>query len=328
MEHAWILWTVLGVVGFLVFAVLLTSYICFYLVFYVPKRSKRMTREDIEALYTAEPVIPSGDIYEVYREDMVAWTYAIRAMNPKELSIVSKDGLTLRGRFYELTPDAPVEILFHGYRGHAERDLNGGVFRCAALGHSALLVDHRASGASDGKVITFGVKEVEDCLLWIDFVRQHFGADVKIFLGGVSMGAATVMMASGKDLPANVQGILADCGYSSAKEIICKVVAEMGLPAKLLYPFIKLGARLYGGFDLEATPPVEAVAHSKVPMIFFHGDTDDFVPCRMSRECYEACSSPKSFVIIKGAGHGLAYPVDRDGYVEAVKKFYGEQGIL
>ena len=157
MEYLWILWTALGALGFLSVAVLLTAYICFYLVFYVPKRKRRMTREAIDALYAAEPDIPEGEIYEVYREDMVAWTYAIRAMNPKELSIVSRDGLTLRGRFYELTPDAPVEILFHGYRGHAERDLNGGVFRCAALGHSALLVDHRASGASDGKVITFGV---------------------------------------------------------------------------------------------------------------------------------------------------------------------------
>lgn len=328
MEHPWILWTLLLVAGFLLLAALITSYICFYLVFYVPKRKKRPTRAEIDAFYTAEPRIPEGDIYESHREDMIAWTHAIRAMNPKEFSITSRDGLTLRGKFYELTPDAPVEILFHGYRGHAERDLNGGVFRCAALGHSALLVDHRASGASDGKVITFGVKESEDCLLWIDFVIKHFGSDVRIFLGGVSMGAATVMMASGKALPPNVQGILADCGYSSAREIIKKVVREMKLPADLLYPFIKLGARLFGGFDLDATPPVEAVKHSKTPIIFLHGDTDDFVPCDMSRECFEACTSPKALVTIKGAGHGLAYPVDKEGYVEAVKAFYGEMGIL
>ena len=328
MQHIWILWTALGLAVFLLFAVLLTAYICFYMVFYVPKKKKRMTQADIDTLMTATPVIPEGDIYEVYREDMVGWTYAIRQMNPKLFSIVSHDGLTLRGRFYEHQPNAPVEILFHGYRGSAERDLNGGVFRCASLGHSALLVDHRASGLSDGNIITFGVKEVEDCLLWIEFVREHFGKDTPIFLGGVSMGAATIMMASGKNLPDNVKGILADCGYSSAKEIIKKVVREMKLPAHLLYPFIKLGARIYGGFNLDATPPVEAVKHSRVPIIFIHGDSDDFVPCDMSRACFEACTSPKAFALIKGAGHGLAYPVDKEGYVAVVKAFYGEQGIL
>ena len=326
--QAWMIWTLVGVVAFLLFASLLTAYICFYMVFYVPKKKKRMTDKEIQALTTAPPDIPEGDIYEVYREDMVKWTLAIRAMNPQSFSIKSKDGLTLRARFYELSPGAPVEILFHGYRGHAERDLNGGVFRCFGLGHSALLVDHRASGCSDGKIITFGVKEAEDCLLWIDFVKAHFGQDVRIFLGGVSMGAATVMMASGKNLPANVQGILADCGYSSAKEIIKKVIKDMRLPAGLLYPFVKLGARLYGGFDLDATPPIEAVKHSKTPIIFFHGDTDDFVPCHMSQECYEACASPKAFVVIGGAGHGLAYPVDKDGYVAAARAFYEEQGVL
>lgn len=328
MQHSWILWTALGVAAFLLFAVLLTSYICFYLVFYVPKKKKRMTQIDMDALNTADPDIPEGHIYEAYRDDMVKWTYAIRAMNPKTFSIQSKDGLTLRAKFYELTPDAPVEILFHGYRGNAERDLNGGVFRCASLGHSALLVDHRASGHSDGKIITFGVKEVEDGLLWIDFVRTQFGEDVEIFLGGVSMGAATAMMLAGKDLPANVKGILADCGYTSAREIIKKVVREMKLPADLLYPFIKWGARIFGGFDLDATPPVEAVKRSQVPMIFLHGDTDDFVPLEMSLACYEACSAPKAFAAIRGAGHGLAYPVDKEGYVKAVADFYREQGIL
>lgn len=328
MQHIWILWTAVGLSVFLLLTVLLTSYVCFYMVFYVPKKKKRMTQADIDAITTAEPAIPSGDIYEIYREDMVNWTHAIRAMNPKTFEITSEDGLTLRARFYERSPDAPVEILFHGYRGSAERDLNGGVFRCAALGHSALLVDHRASGLSDGKVITFGIKEAEDCLLWIDFVIKHFGRDTSIFLGGVSMGAATVMMASGKDLPSNVKGILADCGYSSAKEIIKKVVREMKLPDHLLYPFIKLGARLYGGFDLDATSPVEAVRRSRVPIIFLHGDTDDFVPCDMSKACFDACASPKAFSVIHGAGHGLAYPVDKEGYVAAVRAFYEEQGVM
>lgn len=325
MEYAWILWTVLGVAAFLAFAVLLTAYICFYMTFYVPKKKYRMTDAEITRLETADPMIPEGEIYEVYREDMLRWTYANRARDFKRVSIISKDGLTLRGKFYEYAPHAPINIIFHGYRGWAERDLNGGVFRCAAMGHSALLVDHRGSGLSDGKVITFGVKEAEDCIEWVKFVHSELDPEAKILLGGVSMGAATVMMAAGHpDLPDCVVGVLEDCGYSSAEEIIKKVVREMKLPADLAYPFIKLGAKVYGHFDLDATPPIEAVKHSRVPVFFIHGDTDDFVPCDMSRRCYEACNAPKELVVVKGAGHGLAYPVDPDGYAKAAKAFFEE----
>ncbi len=323
MEHLWILWVLLGVAAFLTFAVFLTAYICFAMTFYVPKKKKYMTDEEIHRFETAEPQIPEGEIYEVFREDMLRWTYANRARDFKRVSITTKDGLTLRGKFYEHAPHAPINIIFHGYRGWAERDLNGGVFRCAAMGHSALLVDHRGSGLSDGKVITFGVKEVEDCIAWVHFVHRELDPEAKILLGGVSMGAATVMMAAGReDLPDCVVGILEDCGYTSAKEIIKKVVREMKLPADLLYPFIKLGARVYGHFDLDATPPIEAVKKARVPVLFIHGDTDDFVPCDMSRRCFDVCTSPKEFLVIPGAGHGLAYPVDPDGYAQAAKAFF------
>lgn len=325
MEHSWILWVVLGVAAFLAFATLLTAYICFYRVFFVPKKKKRMTDTEIERLETAEPQIPHGEIYEVYREDMLRWIYANRARDFKRVSIVTKDGLTLRGKFYEHAPHAPINIIFHGYRGWAERDLNGGVFRCAAMGHSALLVDHRGSGLSDGKVITFGIKEAEDCIEWVRFVHSTLDPEAKILLGGVSMGGATVMMASGHpDLPDCVVGVLEDCGYSSAEEIIKKVVREMKLPPNLLYPFIRLGAKVYGHFDLDATSPIEAVKHARVPVLFIHGDTDDFVPCDMSRRCFETCTAPKELLVIHGAGHGLAYPVDPDGYAKAAKAFFEE----
>lgn len=323
MEYLWIFWTVLGTAAFLILAAFVTAYICFYMVFYVPKKKYRMTADEIRHLETAEPQIPEGEIYEVFREDMLRWTYANRERDFKRVEIVNKEGLTLRGKFYEYAPGAPINIIFHGYRGWAERDLNGGVFRCAAMGHSALLVDHRGAGLSDGKIITFGVKEVEDCIEWINFVHRELDPEAKILLGGVSMGAATVMMAAGRpDLPECVVGVLEDCGYSSAREIIKKVVREMKLPADLLYPFIKLGAKVYGRFDLDATPPIEAVKRARVPVLFIHGDTDDFVPCDMSRRCYEACTAPKEFVVIPGAGHGLAYPVDPDGYAKAAKAFF------
>lgn len=312
------IWIVLGVVAFVVLAVLLTSLICFIRIFYSPAR--KVPGE-------GEYEIPDGEIYEKHREAMVRWMDMTRTMPHEDVSIQSFDGLTLRGRYYECQPGGIIEILFHGYRGNAERDMSGGVERCFALGRNALIVDHRAAGKSEGHVITFGIHERRDCLRWVEFVREKFGNDTKIILTGISMGAATVMMAAGEELPDNVVCVLADCGYSSPREIIQKVMRDMKLPPKLLYPFVRLGAGLFGHFDLEETSPMEAMVRCRVPLILIHGDADDFVPCDMSRRVYEACTSQKKFVAIRGAGHGLAFPTDKEGYLRALAEFQQECGF-
>jgi pimeloyl-ACP methyl ester carboxylesterase len=143
------------------------------------------------------------------------------------------------------------------------------------------------------------------------------------FCNGLSMGAGTVMIAAGApDLPDNVIGVLADCGYSSPKDIIQKVIRDMKLPPTLSYPFVKLGARIFGHFDLEETSPVEALKNSKVPVLLIHGEDDNFVPCDMSRKCYESCTSKKRLVTIPGAGHGLSYPTDPKRYLTALQEFF------
>lgn len=310
------LWIVLGVVITLALMIVLISYLCFRMAFYSPDRP---------AVPSDAIDIPEGEAYEEFREDMEKWARDLRAMPHEEMSITSFDGLTLRGKFYEYAPNAPIELMFHGYRGTAERDLSGGVARCFQLGRSALLVDQRGCSDSEGNVISFGINEHRDCLAWLDFAIQRFGKDVKIILTGISMGASTVLMVSDQALPPNVLGILADCGFSSAKDIIKKVIRQMGLPADVGYPFVKLGAKLFGHFDLEAHSAVEAVKNATVPAIFFHGDGDDYVPCEMSRINYEACTSKKKLVIIPRAGHGLSYPVAPDTYLNALREFFGEE---
>ena len=139
------------------------------------------------------------------------------------------------------------------------------------------------------------------------------------------MGASTVMLAAGNPLPSNVIGVLADCGFHSAKEIIQKVICQMGLPPKLGYPFVKLGARIFGGFDLEEVTAEEAMKKCTLPVIFFHGEDDDFVPCEMSRICYDACASKKRLVTVSGAGHGLSYAVAPEEYLTALREFFGPE---
>lgn len=307
-----IFWPLLGIAAFLTLSVVLIAYICFRITFYVPK--KRPLREEFQ--------IPDGEIYQPYRDQMITWMKEVRAIPHEDVSIKSFDGLTLRGKFYEYAPGAPIELMFPGYRGSAERDLCGGVQRCFALKRSALIVDQRACDDSEGTVITFGVKEHRDCLAWLDFMVNHFGPDVKIILTGISMGAATVIMAASHSLPPNVVGVLADCGYSSAENIIKVVIRSMKLPPALAYPFVKLGAKLFGHFDLEETPPVEAIQNCRLPIILFHGEDDAFVPCYMSKENYDACRSEKKLVTIPGAGHGLCYPVAPKEYLDALAAFF------
>ncbi len=313
MDLLW-LWICISVVGGIGLLTLLVAYICYLLVFFVPTRKPPVPDGTVE--------IPTGKIYEPYRESMEKWAHQVQAMPHEDVSITSFDGLTLRGKYYEFAPGAPIELMFHGYRGSAARDMTGGVLRCFKLGRSALIVDQRASGRSDGHVITFGVYEHLDCLSWLDFMLAHFGPDVKIILTGISMGAATVLTVADKPLPPNVIGILADCGYTSAKEIIHKVMRQIHLSPMLLYSFVKLGARLYGHFSLEETSPIKAMKKCSVPVIFFHGENDDYVPCEMSRINYEACTARKMLVTIPGAGHGLCYPVAPERYLNALQEFF------
>jgi fermentation-respiration switch protein FrsA (DUF1100 family) len=308
--------TILIVLGTLILLGLIGAWVCFYIIFYSPK-GKRNGNDD------SKYPIPDGKSYEEHIEEMIQWMKDADALSPTLHSVKSYDGLTLRGKYFEYKKGAPTEILFHGYRGSARRDLSGGVFRCFSLGRNALIVDHRASGRSDGKVITFGIKESRDVPIWTNYFIENIDKDAKIILTGISMGAATVMIAASMPLPENVVGILADCGYTSAKEIIKKVMADLKLPKNLLYPIARLGAILFGGFDPDSLSPVESMRKTTLPVIFFHGDSDSFVPTYMSKENYEACASDKKeLVITKNAEHGLCFVQNREEYLLHLKEFY------
>ncbi len=315
MKMLLIISSVVLILGILI---LLTAYVCYRVVFFASRKIE---------IPTEEYPIPPGKIYEPFRDTMVQWMKETREFPFEEVSVTSFDGLKLCGKYYEYAPGAPLEIMFHGYRGSAERDLCGGVQRCHAIGRNALIVDQRTSCKSEGTVISFGVNESRDCQTWIDFAIKRFGDDVKIVLCGISMGAATVLMAAGRTLPKNVVGVLADCGFSSAREIIIKCANEIHCPGKFLYPFIKLGAKLYGRFDLDEYSPKEAMKTCQVPVIFIHGDTDVFVPCEMSQINYDACVAPKRFVKVPKAGHGLSYLVDSEGYLKVLAEFFTEHGL-
>ena len=314
MEFEWIL-LILVLISFV--AAIITAAVCYFMVFYSPARKER-TEDDYD--------LPPGEEYQPFYEDMIEWIKQSRATPHKKVEIKTFDGLTLRGRYYEHSPEAPIELMMHGYRGNLERDLNGGIFRALDIGHSVLVFDHRGAGKSDGHTLTFGINESRDARRWIDYIIENINPDAKIILSGVSMGAATAMIVSGFDnLPKNIVGIIADCGYTSAKDIIKKVMRDMKLPANILYPFARLSAIVFGGFDPEERSPIESMRNTRLPVIFFHGDTDDYVPCYMSEENFAACASEKKrLVITSGAGHGLCFPVDTESYLRELREFFEE----
>ena len=294
-----------------------TCFVCFMMVFYSPKR---------KPLADGEFELPKGRIYEEYRDELLGWMQELRDLPHENFEIKSHDGLTLRAKYYEYRPGSVIEIIFHGYKGSSERDLCAAVGRCAALGRSALLVDQRASGNSDGRIISFGVNERLDAVAWANFAVEHFGPDVRLSLGGVSMGGATVLLAAAEELPKNVLCVMADCPYSSAREIIRKVMRDMHVPVGLLYPFVRLSGKIFGGFDIEDASVTDALKKSKKPIIFIHGDNDKFVPHTMSEAMYEICPTKKKIKLISGAGHGLAYPADKEGYISALAEFEEQLG--
>ena len=164
------------------------------------------------------------------------------------VTISAQDGTKLAVRYYHVRDGAPLQIQLHGYRGTALRDFCGGNKLARESGQNTLVVDQRAHGKSGGTTITFGIRERLDCLCWVEYASQRFGSDIPVFLSGVSMGAATVLMASELELPANVVGIIADCPYSSPEAIIRKVCQQdMHLPPVLVMPSVlPVPCRSYG----------------------------------------------------------------------------------
>lgn len=234
--------------------------------------------------------------------------------------IKSRDGLTLFARYYHVKDGAPLEIQFHGYKGMSVRDFSASGDECYRSGYNLLLVDQRAHGNSEGGVITFGIKERFDCLDWIEYARGRFGDKQKIILYGISMGAATVLMAAGESLPENVVGVIADCPYSSPIEIIARVAKRMHIPPLVTRIIAPIGARMFGGFSLNESAPLAAVKRASVPILLIHGEADNFVPCDMSRAIKK--SNPDiEFLTVPDAGHGFAFLVDTDGYRNAVNSF-------
>ncbi len=238
----------------------------------------------------------------------------------KWVECYSFDGLWLKARYFD-NSQKKTAILFHGYRSSAARDFCCGLKLYTDLGFNVLLVDQRAQGRSEGRLMTFGVKESRDVASWVDFINKKYSPD-KILLGGMSMGATTVLLAGGRELPENVKGIVADCGFTSPTEII-KSVSERFLKIKsgFLLPFINICCRVFGRFSIYGVSTEESMKNCKIPVLLIHGEKDTFVPCEMSHRAFKCCNDKCRLVTVENAYHAMSFLVDEDKITEEIKKF-------
>lgn len=237
--------------------------------------------------------------------------------------MISDRGQKLRG--YLMRPKKPSDVYVfgsHGYRCDGKREwCYFAKFYVEEMGWNFFFVDHQSHGESEGEYIGFASHEHKDALKWLGYMNNTFGKDIKIFLHGISMGSATVMLMTGSDaLPENVKFTVADCGYTSAMDEFSYKIDSLKLPFKPLVPVISAINHKRAGYDFQKdTDALSAVKRARLPMLFIHGDKDLFVPTKMVYELYDACTSEKELFVVPGADHAKSYHLDPDGYQEKVR---------
>ena len=277
-----------------------------------------------KAAVKLKPRLNSALIGDEYYKKASLLSQKLEGKLHNTVHIESCEGLKLYGHVFTAPEQKRVVICMHGWRSEWSFDFGGCADFFLEEGCTLILPEQRCHGKSEGEFIGFGVYERFDCLEWINYAKNLF-PDTPIYLCGVSMGATTVMMASGLQLPDCVKGIIADCGFTSPRGIWKHVMKNnLKMSEKLAYPIANFYVNKKAGYDGEGASTVEALKNCKVPVLFVHGDADTFVPHSMTLENFDACASDKTLLIVEGAGHGLSYFFETEKYQKHIKDFFNK----
>lgn len=239
------------------------------------------------------------------------------------VSIQARDGVELVGHWYPCDAPRRVVIAMHGWRSSWCGDFG----LIADFLHDnnccVLFPEQRGQGNSGGEYIGFGVTERYDCLEWVRWIAETKTSELPIYLSGISMGATTVLMAAGLELPDQVHGIVADCGFTSPSAIWEHITTNnLHLSYRLHRAMVESIYQRKSQDSFFDYSTVDALRSATKPVMLIHGTDDHFVPVEMSYENYIACASVKRLLVVPGADHGMSYLVDRDGYETAIKNFW------
>ena len=307
----------LTIAAVLVVAAIVLSIASPYLLFHFlvdrPSRSQK-----IPSFYVGSPH------YKVSRAGLAKMEH----MPNSDLYLQSRDGLKLHAYLYP-APDTETPKKFvisvHGYRSYARPEGAPYVEFYHSLGYSMVMVDDRAHAPSEGDYVGFGVLDRLDVLDWAKYLVKTYGEDIDILIHGVSMGGATVAAVSGEaELPTQVRGIIADCAFSSASEVLTYQMAEaMHLPSKLLLPKIEKIVEKRAGYNFHDFSAIEQVKKATVPMLFVQGGKDTMVPPYMVDDLFDACASEKKRkLFVEEAGHAESIAFAPEEYHQAIQELF------
>ena len=260
-----------------------------------------------------------SDLVAPYRNITDEGSDWIRNLKHEDVYITSDDGLKLKASVYENPNAKAVLIGFHGYRSGHINDFAGAFRYYYEAGFTMIMPDHRATGESEGKYITFGVKESDDAVKWAQYAKERYN-DLPVALAGISMGAATVMMAAEK-APDNVKAILEDCGYDDIWSEIA-FAANKSLPGACIFvPGTFLLTRMIFGFDIREKKSSDSLCKSGLPVFIAHGTADAIVPVEHADRIAKACTGPVTLLKVENAGHGISFLAEPEKYKAAIGSF-------
>ena len=260
---------------------------------------------------------------EEFLQDLEQGARLLQSRPTETVRLQAADGTELLGHWYPAPKPRRLLLAMHGWRSSWARDFGLIADFWQREGCSVLFAEQRGQGGSGGAYMGFGLTERFDCRDWARWLSQNQGRELPIYLSGVSMGAATVLMAADLSLPENVRGIIADCGFTSP-HAIWKHVAEknlhlsFGIRGRVAEEMCRRKLR-QGSRDFSAP---QALQSTSLPVLLIHGTADHFVPVEMTYENYEACAGEKQLFIVPGADHGMSYFKDPEGYEAAMRSFW------
>ena len=262
------------------------------------------------------PLAPGWD--EQIRQGMAQ----AKALPHEDLWISSRDGLRLHAYWIPAENARRTILCAHGFHGSPFRDFSGAATLFHSLGCNLLLIDQRSSGQSEGRYLTFGIREKYDLQAWLFQLEDRMGPEHPLYLDGISMGATTVMWTLGLELPSSLRGAIADCGYTCVPEIISHTARQLlGISAGWLLPAAALWVRVLAGVNIYKDHTRLSLARNRRPVLIAHGMADSLVPFHMGQEnaAYARCEHP---VFAPDAGHGLTYFYAYDEYLQEIKALF------
>ncbi|MGN0692272.1 MAG: alpha/beta hydrolase, partial [Oscillospiraceae bacterium] len=282
-------------------------------------------------------VIPRQDEVRVdvsEMADMTKWEEYKKIIHPNKewlmaqplehVTMKARDGITLHADYLPADTETDKLVIgFHGYTSCGSNDFSTLSHYYHDRGYDCLIVDNRAHGKSEGDYIGFGILDRFDCISWVKYINERFGGAKKVLLHGISMGAATILMAAGMDeLPDTVKCIVADCGFTSPYDVFAHILKrDYHLPPFPVMNINDMFCRKKAGYGFRDFSTLDSVKKAHCPILFIHGKDDDFVPTEMSLKNYEACTSEKKFLIVENASHAASLYENQKLYEDTVTEF-------